>query len=103
MATEQPVNPTNGNYAAQPSQYHSAGEPHLSSHAPSHATATAPHPGSFGSQGANVPASSATGSSGSGGQSEVPKDEVGWFFVEQYYTNLSRSPERLHVSYSCHI
>ena len=25
------------------------------------------------------------------------KDEVGWYFVEQYYTNLSRSPEKLHV------
>lgn len=28
----------------------------------------------------------------------APKDEVGWYFVEQYYTTLSRSPERLHVS-----
>ena len=29
---------------------------------------------------------------------DVPKDEVGWFFVEQYYTTLSKSPEKLHVS-----
>ena len=29
---------------------------------------------------------------------EVPKDEVGWYFVEQYYTTLSKSPERLYVS-----
>lgn len=29
--------------------------------------------------------------------SEVPKDEVGWYFVEQYYTTLSKSPERLYV------
>ena len=28
---------------------------------------------------------------------DVPKDEVGWFFVEQYYTTLSKSPEKLHV------
>ena len=28
----------------------------------------------------------------------LPKDEVGWYFVEQYYTTLSKSPERLHVS-----
>ncbi|KAH0537395.1 hypothetical protein FGG08_005794 [Glutinoglossum americanum] len=100
MATEQPAIPTNGNYAPQPSQYHGTGEPHLSSHAPSHSAATAPHPGSFGSQGANVPAPGTTGSSGSGGQLEVTKDEVGWFFVEQYYTNLSRSPDRLHLFYS---
>lgn len=30
--------------------------------------------------------------------SEIPKDEVGWYFVEQYYTTLSKSPERLYVS-----
>jgi hypothetical protein len=29
---------------------------------------------------------------------EVPKDEIGWYFVEQYYTTLSKSPERLYVS-----
>jgi hypothetical protein len=33
------------------------------------------------------------------GQSpEVPKDEVGWYFVEQYYTTLNKTPDRLHVS-----
>lgn len=26
------------------------------------------------------------------------KDEVGWMFVEQYYTTLNKSPEKLHVS-----
>lgn len=26
------------------------------------------------------------------------KDEVGWYFVEQFYNTLSRSPEKLHVS-----
>ncbi|KAL4894622.1 hypothetical protein BDV59DRAFT_13771 [Aspergillus ambiguus] len=30
----------------------------------------------------------------------ISKDEVGWFFVEQYYTNMSRSPEKLHLFYS---
>lgn len=29
---------------------------------------------------------------------EIPKDEVGWYFVEQYYTTLSRTPEKLYVS-----
>ena len=37
-------------------------------------------------------ASAATDSNGS-----VSKDEVGWYFVEQYYTTLSRNPEKLHV------
>lgn len=28
----------------------------------------------------------------------IPKDEVGWYFVEQYYTTLSRNPHKLFVS-----
>lgn len=28
---------------------------------------------------------------------DLSKDEVGWYFVEQYYTTLSKSPEKLHV------
>lgn len=33
-------------------------------------------------------------------KNDVTKDEVGWFFVEQYYTTLSRSPDKLHLFYS---
>ncbi|KAI9839114.1 MAG: hypothetical protein M1819_003107 [Sarea resinae] len=39
-------------------------------------------------------------SSGSQESNTIPKDEVGWYFVEQYYTTLSRSPEKLHLFYS---
>lgn len=35
---------------------------------------------------------------GNGGNGDIPKDEVGWYFVEQYYTTLSKSPEKLYVS-----
>lgn len=45
-----------------------------------------------GSSGENAPAGAADSSGG------VSKDEVGWYFVEQYYTTLSRNPEKLHVS-----
>lgn len=31
--------------------------------------------------------------------SNIGKDEVGWYFVEQFYTTLSRSPEKLHLFY----
>lgn len=31
---------------------------------------------------------------------ELTKDEVGWYFVEQYYTTLSKNNDRLHVSLS---
>lgn len=29
---------------------------------------------------------------------DLAKDEVGWYFVEQYYTTLGKSPEKIHVS-----
>lgn len=28
------------------------------------------------------------------------QDQIGWYFVEQYYTTLSREPERLHLYYN---
>lgn len=31
------------------------------------------------------------------GSGDLSKDEIGWYFVEQYYTTLSKSPEKLHV------
>jgi hypothetical protein len=30
---------------------------------------------------------------------DIPKDEVGWYFVETYYTTLSKNPEKLYVSF----
>ncbi|KPM36752.1 hypothetical protein AK830_g9833 [Neonectria ditissima] len=33
------------------------------------------------------------------GNNNLSKDEVGWYFVEQYYTTLSKSPEKLHLFY----
>lgn len=33
---------------------------------------------------------------------DLAKDEVGWYFVEQYYTTLSKSPEKLHVGRPCY-
>lgn len=44
------------------------------------------------------PTDSTTGSAT--GNGDLSKDEVGWYFVEQYYTTLSKSPEKLHVRYS---
>lgn len=48
------------------------------------------------------PATSGPADSAAGGASsnDLSKDEVGWYFVEQYYTTLSKSPEKLHVSHS---
>ncbi|KAL1311726.1 hypothetical protein AAFC00_001823 [Neodothiora populina] len=38
--------------------------------------------------------------SASSSAADIPKDEVGWYFVEQYYTTLSRSPEKLFLFYN---
>ncbi|KAK5136238.1 hypothetical protein LTR08_003845 [Meristemomyces frigidus] len=47
------------------------------------------------------PATSSTPAATSSSQTpEVAKDEVGWYFVEQYYTTLSRSPEKLYLFYN---
>ncbi|KAL9107603.1 MAG: hypothetical protein Q9227_007506 [Pyrenula ochraceoflavens] len=31
---------------------------------------------------------------------KADSQEIGWYFVEQYYTNLSKSPEKIHLFYS---
>jgi hypothetical protein len=51
------------------------------------------------------PATSGATESSTGGASgnDLSKDEVGWYFVEQYYTTLSKSPEKLHVCCICPI
>ena len=39
-------------------------------------------------------------STGAGDANKAPsKDEVGWYFVESYYTTLSKNPETLYVSH----
>lgn len=42
--------------------------------------------------------SNAAADSASAANRDLSKDEVAWFFVEQYYTTLSKNPEKLHVS-----
>lgn len=67
MATNESSVPVNGNYAQGYDNYASSQQ-----------------------QTASQPAQQAPAS-------EIPKDEVGWYFVEQYYTTLSKSPDRLYV------
>ena len=56
--------------------------------------------GSVNADPTNTPSAGNTASSAASGNGSVPKDEVGWYFVEQYYTTLSKNPEKLHVSYA---
>ena len=71
----------NGVYNAQYTQPAelAASTPSMPSHAPSHSVAS-----STPSMPTNKP---------------DPR-EVGWFFVEQYYTTLSKSPEKIHLFYN---
>ena len=62
---------------------------------PLYAVTEAPNQGSSGTA-VNGQGHATTASTTS--ESATPsKDEVGWYFVEQYYTTLSKSPEKLHV------
>ena len=90
MATDAAAMPVNGNYGAHQS-FGAVDAPA----APQTSTSTSVN-GTTGSQMSPAPASNGT-SGTTEGNVGVPKDEVGWYFVEQYYTTLSRSPEKLHV------
>lgn len=76
----------NGTYAAHQGQAYGAADQNYASH-----NATAAY------SGPQQPASTSQSTS-SNGAADIPKDEVGWYFVEQYYTTLSRTPEKLFVS-----
>ncbi|KAK2873225.1 hypothetical protein FQN49_002512 [Arthroderma sp. PD_2] len=92
MATET-VPATNGTYH----NHHQANpypvDPYTASHPAANASTA-----QYAAQPANVSAHAPASSNDS--KNDIPKDEVGWFFVEQYYTTLSRTPEKLHLFYS---
>jgi hypothetical protein len=85
--TQPPVNGTYPPHHAYPA----------ASHNPSHAAVNT----SNNNTGCQPPQSSTpTNAPANENKNDIPKDEVGWFFVEQYYTTMSRSPEKLHLFYS---
>lgn len=89
MASESATKTPNGNHGNR--QSYGSAEQSLSSQETTNPTGAAedapsvPNAGDNSTSGANE------------GNSSVPKDEVGWYFVEQYYTTLSKYPEKLHV------
>ena len=90
MATEQSSLPVNGNYIPhQAAHGYGMAEQNYTSHSANNSLAA-----DYG--GPTTTTGAASGSSG--GNDSIPKDEVGWYFVEQYYTTMSRSPEKLFVS-----
>ena len=93
MASESVTKPVNGSYGNQ--QPYAGAEQHLSLQGATNSNVSGAHNGENANSTATTNNSSSAASEGNGG---VPKDEVGWYFVEQYYTTLSKSPEKLHVS-----
>ncbi|KAL1625149.1 hypothetical protein SLS56_007495 [Neofusicoccum ribis] len=89
MATEQAAMSINGTYAAHQGQTYGGADQNYASH---NASAVAY---SAGQQPTSTPQSAS-----SSGAADIPKDEVGWYFVEQYYTTLSRTPEKLFLFYN---
>ena len=45
-------------------------------------------------------ASQSTTASTTAAATKPDPQEIGWYFVEQYYTTLSKNPERIHLFYS---
>ena len=84
MATDQPTLPVNGNFVPGHQQQFDMSLQNNTSHS-MHNSISAPADYSSGQTPQNA--------------GEVPKDEVGWYFVEQYYTTMSKSPEKLYVSH----
>ncbi|OCT49218.1 NTF2 and RRM domain protein [Cladophialophora carrionii] len=81
MATE--TAPVNGLYGT--SQYTQPAELAASTPSvPTHATS----------------ASQSTTASATTQQQKADPQEIGWYFVEQYYTTLSKTPEKIHLFYS---
>jgi hypothetical protein len=88
MATAEPTMPVNGNYAHHQAHAYGALD---NNYVAAGTNSTLPSAGSYSAPPAN------TNPAGNNNAAEIPKDEVGWYFVEQYYTTLSRTPDKLFV------
>lgn len=87
MAAEPSAMAANGDYGATNGQNYDVAEHNYESHTANH------------SMSVNEYAATNAASTSSGTTSEISKEEVGWYFVEQYYTTLSKSPHKLYVRY----
>ena len=89
MATETANAPINGTYGHHQANPYAAAEQNFGSHKASSTSSTA------GYVSAATPATHT--SSSTANPNEISKEEVAWYFVEQYYTTMSRHPEKLYV------
>lgn len=84
MATDQPALPVNGNFVPGQQQPFEMSLQNNTAHSVNNSIST---PVDYSSAQSQQQQSAV----------DVPKDEVGWYFVEQYYTTMSKNPEKLYV------
>ena len=96
MAADTHPKAVNGNYGAH--QSFNQAEPFQASQSSNTSTGTAVA-SAYGDEASTVPTATPSESIAATEASKPPsKDEVGWYFVESYYTTLSKNPETLYVS-----
>ncbi len=87
---DSPDKAVNGNYGTH-QQYG-----HTDSYQAAQMPTPAPGNASFGEQPNTM--SSAPGAGSTDDEKVIPKEEIGWYFVEQYYNTMSKEPGKLFVS-----
>ncbi len=95
MAADTHPKTINGNYGTH--QPYGQAEPFQPSQGSNVSTGTAVA-SAYGEEASVAPTSTPSESAAAPEASKPPsKDEVGWYFVESYYTTLSKNPETLYV------
>ena len=96
MATDTHAKAVNGNSGAH--YHYGPAEPFQPSQSSNASTGTAVA-STFGDEASVAPAAAPSESTAVTEATKPPsKDEVGWYFVESYYTTMSKNPETLFVS-----
>lgn len=83
MAAETTAMAVNGDYGGTNGQNYDVAEHNYELHSANHSM--------------SVNEYDTTNAASASGNSDISKEEVGWYFVEQYYTTLSKSPHKLYV------
>ncbi len=97
MAADTQPETVNGNYVAHPPYGHAPSFQTSQSSNASTGTAVA---SAFPNEAQVASAVTPSESNGAAEGGKTPsKDEVGWYFVESYYTTMSKNPDTLYVRY----
>ena len=87
MATSTAEKPVNGNYASH------QGYGHAEAYQPGQVADSSQGSAQFGEQN-QTPTTAAPATEE---EKPIPKEMIGWYFVEQYYNTMSKEPSKLYV------